>query len=515
MLGLADRPGEQAQDPFVLDLERTGCVAVAGTVRAGRSTVLRTLAAALAAGTSPADLHLYALDCGNQALAPLSALPHCGAVVPGDDTARTERLLTLLHDEVGRRQRRLSVAGHASLAEHRAALRSEAGEPLPYLVLLIDRLEGFLARYAELDGGRAVDRLESLLRTGPAVGVTTVLSTDRTGFPHRISSAISARLVLRQATTDDAAAFGVDPRGLPRHLPAGRAVWADTGEQVQIALLDPDPAGAAQTAAVERLAVALATRWDGTGADRLPRRLDPLPDELTAADAEALRRRDRPAGAAVCTPAVGGDQLGPVDVDLADLGGAFVVAGPQRSGRSTALLAVVRSLTGHRDDRLPVLVVATRPSPLRDLAGEPGVIGVLTGDATEIAAEIADAAGSGPFALVIDDGELLTDFELTELLEVFARGARDSGSLLIAAATTEDLQASPYRGWLATARRGRCGLLLDPASHVDGEVFGLRLPRSVNGGWPPGRGLLVRRGTAEPVQVVLPERTPAAGSRRR
>ena len=77
--------------------------------------------------------------------------------------------------------------------------------------------------------------------------------------------------------------------------------------------------------------------------------------------------------------------------------------------------------------------------------------------------------------------------------------------MLVAAATTEDLLLDRYRGWLAAARRCRAGLLLDPRSQVDGEVFDLRLPRSTAGGWPAGRGLLVLRGAAVPVQVPVAE----------
>ncbi|GAA1755030.1 FtsK/SpoIIIE domain-containing protein [Luedemannella helvata] len=492
-IGLVDRPAAQAQVPFVLELERTGPVAVAGAVRAGRSTVLRTLAVALAEDRSPADLHLYALDCGNQALAPLAALPHCGAVVDGDDAARTERLLAMLHAEVVRRQRLLTAAGHGSFTE----------TSLPLVVLLLDRLEAFVNRYAETDGGRLVDRLESLLRTGPAAGVTVVLSTDRTGFGHRVASAVAARLVLRQASPDDAAAFGVDPRGLPRHLPPGRGVWGPTGEHVQVAVLDPDPGGAAQATAVARAAAALGARWDGVAERFLPQRLDRLPDEINTAEAEALRVGARPAGPAVCSPAVGGDRLGPVDVDLADAGGSFLVAGPQRAGRSTALMTIAATLAGRRTGDLPVLAVAPRPSPLRDLAGGEGVLDVLTGDPQEVAAGIADALAAGPFALVVDDGELLgADYELAELLDGFARDARDRGCLLVAAVTTEDVLANPYRGWLATARRPRSGLLLNPASHLDGDVFGLRLPRSTGGGWPRGRALLALRGEATTVHIT-------------
>ncbi|OLB77613.1 MAG: hypothetical protein AUI14_15615, partial [Actinobacteria bacterium 13_2_20CM_2_71_6] len=443
----------------------------------------------VAAVVAPSDLHLYGLDCGNRALAPLAALPHCGAVVDGDDDQRVDRLLALLYNEVGRRQRRLAAGGHGSLAEQRAA--AAPGDRLPYLVLLLDRLETFVARYAELDRGRLVERVEGLLRTGPAVGIICVLATDRTGFHPRIASAVAARLVLRQATVDDVAAFGLDPRRVPRRMPPGRAVWAASGEEVQVAVLDPDPAGAVQAAAVERLGAVLAAQWDGSAE---PRRIDPLPTEILATSAGGLRRAPRPAGPTVCTPAVGGDHLVPLDVELS---GTFLVAGPQRSGRSTALVSIVTSL----DRTLPVLVVAPRPSPLRDLPG----CEVLTGDPGSIALRIADAAAVGPVALVVDDGELIADRDLSDVLEGFARDARDQGSVLIAAATTEDLLANPYRGWLAAVRRSRSGLLLDPASYVDGEVFGLRLPRSVAGGWPPGRGLLVQRGEDAPVQVILPD----------
>ena len=485
VLGLADRPAGQAQEPFVLDLERTGPVAVAGMARTGRSTALRTLAVSLAGGTSPADLHLYAVDCGNQALASLAALPHCGAVVDGTDGARVERLLAALHGEVARRQRRLAANGHGSLAEQRAAVPE--GERLPYVVVLLDRLEAFLAQYAERDGGRLVDRVEELLRTGPGAGVTMVLSTDRSGFHHRVSSAVAVRLVLRQATPDDAAAFGLDPRTTPRRMPPGRAVWTVTGEEVQIAL-GGEPAVPA---------------WD-VPADRLPRRVDPLPEEISVPEAEALRATARPSGAAVCTPAAGGDHLGPIDLDLTAEGSAFLVSGPQRSGRSTALAAIALSLAGRPDDTLPVLAIAPRPSPLRDLAGTPGVLGVLTGDPADLALRVADAAVTGPVALVVDDGELLGTPALTDALEAFCRTARDTGSVLVAAATTDDVLANPYRGWLAAVRRSRSGLLLNPAGHVDGEVFGLRLARSLAGGWPPGRALLVRRGEITPAQVILP-----------
>jgi S-DNA-T family DNA segregation ATPase FtsK/SpoIIIE len=55
-------------------------------------------------------------------------------------------------------------------------------------------------------------------------------------------------------------------------------------------------------------------------------------------------------------------------------------------------------------------------------------------------------------------------------------------------------------------KKSRSGLLLAPQTPSDGDLFGIRLPRSAVGGpAPAGRGLLVRTGTFLPVQVVKPD----------
>jgi DNA segregation ATPase FtsK/SpoIIIE, S-DNA-T family len=502
-IGLADLPRSQAQVPFVLDLEQTGPVIVAGMARSGRSTLLRTLAVSLAARTSPVDLHLYVVDYGGHALAPLAALPHCGACVDADEPDRVERLLDLLTTEVARRAQTLGAGGHTSLREQRAATPLGG---LPYLVLLVDGYEAFVARHAEVDGGRLVETLDVLLRRGPAVGVLPVLATDRSGFSHRLGSAVATRLVLRQAEPDDLALFGANPREAPRTMPAGRAVVVPDGVEVQVALLAPDPDGAAQATAVAELATALAIRPNRADANRLPRRVDPLPHSITAADLVALRSRPPDVvGPAVCTVGAGGDHLEPVDVDIAQFGSTLLISGPPRSGRSTALAAVVSSLSGRMTGHFSLVLCCPRRSPLADLTDLAGVVGVLHGAGIGVELERALRDAPSPVAVVVDDAEVLSDGTAADVLEGFIRTVRDDGNLVIAAGTTDDLSMQRYRGWLAGMRRSRCGLLLNPLSHVDGEVFELRLPRSTQGRWPPGRALLVERGTTTAVQIALPD----------
>ncbi|HMJ75781.1 MAG TPA: FtsK/SpoIIIE domain-containing protein, partial [Iamia sp.] len=474
-VGLADLPAQQAQVPFGLDLDRVGNLAVVGTARSGRSTLVRTLVGGLARRVGADDLHVYAIDGSGRGLAGLAVLPHVGAVAPVDDAERVERIVRLVGDEVDRRQRAGSDGD-------------------PSIVLVLDGYEAVIHRYAERDGGWLLDALDRIVREGSSVGVHTVLTTDRTGFSLRLASAFPARLVLRQADRDDDAVVGLDPRQVPSVRPPGRAVWADGGVEVQVGHLGTDPSAAAQDAAL----AAVADRVIAPA--RRPRRVEPLPDVVDLAAVAGAERGGTEAVVGIDADAA------PVLVDVAALAPGYVVAGPAGTGRSTALLALLQSLPGLDDGRLRAVVLTPRPSPLRQI-DHPAVTvlgGAIDADDLEDALDEALEAATVGALLVIDDAELVPDGKLTRLLETRVRGGRDEGLAVVVAATTDDLLLHRYRGWLADLRRARTGLLLAPGSPTDGEVFDLKLPRSTGGTVPPGRGLVVDRGRAEPVQVAWP-----------
>lgn len=472
LLGLCDVPDEQARRPLILDLDMSSHLMVVGSARSGRTTLLRTLAGALTA-VSADDVHLYALDPGGTALGPLAALPHAGAVVCRDQPERLERVLSSLAAQVQRRQVLLAAHGHGDLAEQRAV--AAPADRLPHLLLLLDRWEAFLTAYQDVDGGRLVDLVFRLLREGPAAGLHVVLTADRSGIVGRVATLVQERLLLRLADPGDYAAAGLPTRLVPAELTAGRG-WSLTGRPLvaQVALLDPDPSGVAQTRALQRLAAAAPAPVRCR-----PRRVEPLPEAVQLA---ALPRT----GGSRVVLGVGGDELTAVEVDLA---AGFVIAGPTGAGRSSALLTIAHQLAN-----MPVVAVAPRPSPLRAL---PGCL-------TDLASpqHLAGLLGDGPVALILDDAELLADCPLTALLDQAVRGARDTGSLIVAAGTTEDLILG-YRGFLVELRRARIGLLLSPQSAADGDLFGVRLSRAAGGPVQPGRGLLALHGRAEPIQVAL------------
>jgi S-DNA-T family DNA segregation ATPase FtsK/SpoIIIE len=64
--------------------------------------------------------------------------------------------------------------------------------------------------------------------------------------------------------------------------------------------------------------------------------------------------------------------------------------------------------------------------------------------------------------------------------------------------------SSCYSGFIATARKSRCGVLVAVDTPDDGDLFGVRLPRNAGPG-PLGRGLMFRAGRAAPIQLAVDE----------
>lgn len=280
----------------------------------------------------------------------------------------------------------------------------------------------------------------------------------------------------------------------------GRGVRSGDLAEVQVAVPGSGPSGAAQTAAM----AALIERWRGYQAGdgaSPPFRVDPLPARVElAAMAPALA--DLPRSAAWALVGLGGDELHPVGVDLDSTGGGLVVAGPRRSGRSTALMVMATSFLEGGSD---LICLCPRTSPLRSLRGRPGVLGVLDGDDPPVGdlLEVLNAA-TGRLALLVDDAPLLHGAAVAELPEMVARDGHEQGHSTIVAGTADDL-LRPMRGFIVEVRQSRAGLLLCPESHLHAEVVGARLPRSAVFSQPPGRGILVDDRGQLAVQVPLPE----------
>jgi S-DNA-T family DNA segregation ATPase FtsK/SpoIIIE len=495
--GMIDLPAQQRQDPAVVDLGAFTHLMAAGAPRSGRSQLLRSVAGALALTHSAADVHLYGIDCGNGALLPLAELPHCGAVVSRTQAERATRLLKRLDAELTRRQELLAASGFAGIGEQRLVAAPAA--QLPHVFVLLDRWEGFTTSLGDLEAGRLTEILTRLLSEGASAGMHLVMTGDRTLLVGRISALCEEKLTFRLAEREDYRLAGLNPRELPGDLPPGRAFRAGTGAELQVALLSPDVTGPGQAAAIASIAVRCRARDAAVPEASRPFRVDVLPSHVSFADAWQLR--PAAVGPLWGLVGIGGDTLTALGPDLAAGSPCFIVAGPAKSGRSSILLSMARSFLAAGT---PVAVAAPRTSPLRALAGVPGVAAVF--DRPELgAAELAEALGSfhRPGVLLIDDAELLRDCGAAgELSRLIAHGG-DSGRALILGGDAESIGVG-FTGWQVEAKRARRGCLTAPVTLPEGDLIGVRLSRDVVGQPArPGRALL-HSGDGTLVTVTVP-----------
>jgi S-DNA-T family DNA segregation ATPase FtsK/SpoIIIE len=292
-------------------------------------------------------------------------------------------------------------------------------------------------------------------------------------------SAAPARLVLGMADADDYASLGLNPRvtrGV--ELPPGRAFIAGS-VLVQCAVVGDDPGGDAQLRAID----SLATRLRKTYPDDHAPGVHSLPESVSLTDGS----------------------IGVYDADLAPLrlqpaDGNLLIAGPRRSGRTTALATIAHALHAAGVElRLLALrreVLDVMPIWSATAIGADAVATAVRALTEELETRDSDAA---PCVVLIDDAHDLSDFGVDEMLARLVRFGGEHAVTVIAAVETQAAHRA-YGGWLAEMKKLRRALLLMPDPDVDGELAGLKLPRTAVR-WVPGRGYLVNGTDAQLVQL--------------
>jgi DNA segregation ATPase FtsK/SpoIIIE, S-DNA-T family len=452
-VGLLDDPDHQAQEPWCWD-PTGGHLLCIGTVGAGVSTALESVVLARASVSCRGDLHVYVVH-GGSTLASLAGLPHVGASIGPRDDERQARLL-----------RRL-----AAMIDERAA-HAEDGPASPASVLLVvDQLATWRTSVAERLGTELADLLDRILVEGPGARIVVAGGLDRPGaLPLSVSGAVGERLVFRLADPGDAAVVGIRPSRVTG-LDTGRAVLASTGLTVQVAR-----AGDAEAAA-GRIAHSVAGATPPVAI--LPRLL-----ETTELPSPAGPGRPWlvPIGLADTT-------LAPAMLTLHP-GDHLVVAGPARSGKSSAL-ALLATQIRRLAPYTRLIAITPRGSPLRVIE-----LDALVADALGLATTLG--AGAGPAVVLVDDAELVEDPD--HVLAALAGGT--GGDVhVIAAGRVEALRAA-YGHWTQVVRRQRRGVILRPQSDLDGDVLATLLPRREATPPAPGRGYLIADGTCAFVQLA-------------
>jgi DNA segregation ATPase FtsK/SpoIIIE, S-DNA-T family len=175
-VGVVDRPLEQRQGPLLLDLSKgAGHLVVVGAPRSGKSTLLCTLVAALAATHQPDEVQAYAVDLGGGLLHRLRDLPHVGAVCDAREPERIRRLVRELRSLLVERERQFRDLGVDSMASWHA-LRRDGADLGDYgeVFLLLDSWGALVRELPELEV-----EIADLAAVGLHYGVHLVLTANR------------------------------------------------------------------------------------------------------------------------------------------------------------------------------------------------------------------------------------------------------------------------------------------------------------------------------------------------
>ena len=184
VLGLADEPERQRQQPVILRPGTDRGLAIIGGSGSGRSTALRALGA--------------------------------------------------------QSQRALSLSADPERAWDTIAALSETNTPTPELVLC-DDLDQLVAAYPVEHAQLFLERVEKLARSAAARGCTVVISTGRvSGQISRVLEALPARMLLRVGTKLEHLAAGGDNDGYRRGRQPGRGRIDE--REVQIVWTEPEAA---------------------------------------------------------------------------------------------------------------------------------------------------------------------------------------------------------------------------------------------------------------------------------
>ena len=234
-VGMIDLPAEQRQEPWLLDMPRQGGhVLIAGASGTGKSVFLRTLIAGLIQTHSPAQLNLYLIDFGGQALRVFEKLPHTGGVFGESDEEYIRRLLRKLNGIIEeRKQFFMTRQIDDFLTYQRKAEQAQLPE-LPAIVLVIDKFAEFRQAH-----DRDMDIFLSAARFGRNYGVYIVISLDRpVALSMQLLSLFEIRIGLRLVElTDSIILLGrQDAARIDAGIPGRGYKRGKILEEVQIAL---------------------------------------------------------------------------------------------------------------------------------------------------------------------------------------------------------------------------------------------------------------------------------------
>ena len=276
LLGMADIPQAQKQEPVSVNLSKDGHILLYGSPGTGKTTFLQSAAMDLARKFSPKDVTLYLMDFGTNGLAPLGQLPQVADTLLLDQTEKIAKFVRIMERELNRRKKLLSDYGVGTLELYRQA----SGQQEPAIIILLDSYESMKEEAYEAELFKLLVRIS---REGLSIGVHLLVTAGRqSNLRAQFYANFKHQLSLPQNDVGEVRSIvGSTPLAATMEDIKGRALMKrDEVDVIQLAL---PVAGANDAQVLNNLrqeVASLQEAWTGQRPSAIPM----VPEELTEAD---------------------------------------------------------------------------------------------------------------------------------------------------------------------------------------------------------------------------------------
>jgi S-DNA-T family DNA segregation ATPase FtsK/SpoIIIE len=216
---------------------------IAGKTGSGKSTLFHVIITNLALWCSPEQVEFYLVDFKKGVEFKCYAnrkLPHAKVVAVESDRAFGLSVLQKVDDELRRRGDLFRKVGAQDLAGYKRSLRtataSQAAEPMPRALLMIDEFQEFFTEEDRVSQGAAV-LLDRIVRQGRAFGIHVLLGSQTLGGAYSLARATIGQMVIRialQCNEADAYLIMDQDNPAPRLLSRpGEGIYNDSAGSIE------------------------------------------------------------------------------------------------------------------------------------------------------------------------------------------------------------------------------------------------------------------------------------------